>query len=262
MSSISDAVTEWQQQRMSGSALMREIVSYKKWSVQVSDAAVGEALNEGTLSRLMFVTDQNGVSRLCLFSDGDAYSRYCQMVGDAAAAPATFLSTSGSWIFQLPLDAIDMVCLDPGTPPDINYRKEQYPQLKALAEAIEVEEAIAALRTGENTNDGMLKLVRDYTGYYIAVNKVGEDYSLALAPDSKGRALAAVFTFDDAYKAYYPQCREMYPDGELLRLPLAGAELFKQLQQRDLVGMVFNCCGPGKPIAFAAQFAEVVLNAE
>jgi len=25
---------------------------------------------------------------------------------------------------------------------------------------------------------------------------------------------------------------------------------------------VFNCSGPGKPIAFAAQFSEVVLNAE
>ena len=130
-----------------------------------------------------------------------------------------------------------------------------------MAKAVEVEEAIAALRVGENTTDEMLKLVRDYDGYIIAIHKATDNYTLALAPDTKGRALAAVFTFDDAFDAYYPECRQMYAGGELLMLPLAGSALFAQILEKDLTGMVFNCAGPGQPIAFAAQFAEVVLNA-
>ena len=74
MSSISDAVSEWQQERISGAALMRAIAAYKKWSVPISDAAAGEALQDGTLSRVMFQLDEQGVSRLSIFSDGPAYS--------------------------------------------------------------------------------------------------------------------------------------------------------------------------------------------
>lgn len=262
MSSISDAIAEWQQKRLSGSALMREIVSYKKWSVPISDAAVEVALQEKVLSGVMFNKDAQGVSRLFLFSDGPAYNRFCEVAGEANTGQQNFLTTTGSWLFKLPLDTIDMICIDPFTPPDINYRTDQYVRLREMAEAVEVEETIAALRAGENTHDGMVKLVRDYASYSIVIHKLEDKYSLALAPDPQGRALAAVFTFDDAFDAYYPVCKQMYPEGELLQLPMTGKELFAHLWERDLTGMVFNCSGPGKPIAFAAQFSEVVLNAE
>ncbi len=261
MSSVSEAISAWQQKRLSGSALMREIVSYKQWNVQISDAAVDEALRDNTLSRLMFNQDEEGLSRLSLFSDGAAYARFCEAAGIAGQAPQTFVTTSGSWIFKLPLETMDMICIDPATPPDINYRKEQLPRLRELAEAIEVEDTLAALRAGENTKDGMVKQVRDYAGYIIAIHKVEDKYTLVMAPDTQGRALAAVFTFEDAFEAFYPECRQMYPEGELLQMPMAGPELFALLREKDLTGIVFNCSGPGRPIAFAAQFAEVVLNA-
>ena len=261
MSSITDAVSEWQQKRLSGSALMRAIVAYKEWSVQVSEAAAVEAIQVGALPRLMFNRDEQGVSRLSLFSDTPAVMRFRKAAVGADTMQQTFLTTTGVWMFKLPLDTIDMICIDPGTPPDITYHKEQFPRLREMAEAIEVEETLAALRVGENTTDGMVKLVRDYAGYRIAINKVEDKYSLALAPDSKGRALAAVFTCEEAFDAYYPECKQMYPEGELLMLPLAGSALFAQLQGQNLTGMVFNCAGPGRPVAFAAQFAEVVLNA-
>lgn len=261
MSSIAEAVAAWQQQKISGSALMREIVSYKQWSVPVSEEAAGEVLREGVLSRLMFHQDQEGISRLSIFSDGPAYVRFCQAVGEADSTRQTFLGVTGTWLFQLPLDAIDIISIDPATPPDIHYRKEQFPRLRSLAEAIDVEEALAALRSGENTTEGMLKLVRDYSGYLIAVHQTGDSNSLALAPDSQGRALAAVFTFEDAFEAYYPEGKQMYPEGELLALSLSGEELFTQLQEMNLTGMVFNCSGPTRPVAFAAPFAQVVLQA-
>lgn len=66
MSSIMDAVTAWQEERLSGAALMREIVAYNTWSVQISEAAAAEAVQDGGLSRLMFTLDEQGVSTLSL----------------------------------------------------------------------------------------------------------------------------------------------------------------------------------------------------
>jgi len=97
-------------------------------------------------------------------------------------------------------------------------------------------------------------------GYIIAINKLEGRDTLALAPDSQNRSLAAVFTCEEAFEAYYPECKQRYPEGELMQIPLAGPEMFAQLQATQLTGMVFNCAGRLRPIAFAAQFAEVVLN--
>ena len=95
----------------------------------------------------MYSQDGEGVSRLYLFSDGEAYAAFQEAVGQAASEQH-FLATTGAWIFQLPLDQLDAIEIDPATPWQISYRKEQFPRLRAMAGAVEVEQALTALRAG------------------------------------------------------------------------------------------------------------------
>ena len=84
---------------------------------------------------------------------------------------------------------------------------------------------------------------------------------MLMAPDTKGRALAAVFTADDAYDAFAPDAKAQAGADPVQRLQLSGVALFNILQKLQIDGIVFNCAGPVTPVAFAAAFTRVVLEA-
>lgn len=239
---------------------MRQLVSYGQWMVPVSDAAAAEMLEQGSLSRVMFSKDPEGVCRLFIFTDGDAYNRFTEIASGEIKAQ-TFLTTAGTWVFRMPTDGIDFIAIDPGSPHDIAYGKEHFAKLKRIADAIEVERALADLRSGDTTKQGLIPTVRDYPRYIIPIRKTAEGNMLGLAPDDKGRALAAIFTNDDAFDAYLGESESGEPESMLVRLDLSGQELFAQISKMGLDGIVFNCCGPVKPVAFARQFAEVMVSA-
>ena len=102
------AIAEWQNKQITGTELMRRLVSFDKWMLPVSEAAAAEMVSTGASSRLMYSQDDEGVSRLYLFSDGEAYNAFRASVGQDASEQH-FLSTTGTWIFQLPLDALDLI---------------------------------------------------------------------------------------------------------------------------------------------------------
>ena len=128
------AIAEWQNKQITGTELMRRLVSFDKWMLPVSEAAAAEMVSTGAASRLMYSQDGEGVSRLYLFSDGEAYNAFRASVGQDASEQH-FLSTTGTWIFQLPLDPLDFIEIDPATPWQIGYHKEQFPRLRAMAGA-------------------------------------------------------------------------------------------------------------------------------
>jgi len=101
-----------------------------------------------------------------------------------------------------------------------------------------------------------------YPRYLLAVVNLDGSYQLALAPDDKGRRLAAVFTYDDAFEAFLPEGEALHAEGQLLQVELAGPKLFEQLAQMSLDGLVFNCRGPARPIAFAQPFIAAILEAK
>ena len=109
------AIAEWQNKQITGTELMRRLVSFDKWMLPVSEAAAAEMVSTGAASRLMYSQDGEGVSRLYLFSDGEAYTAFRDAVGQEASEQH-FLTTTGTWIFQLPLDQLDTVEIDPATP--------------------------------------------------------------------------------------------------------------------------------------------------
>ena len=50
-------------------------------------------------------------------------------------------------------------------------------------------------------------------------------------------------------------------DAELIAVRLSGAELFGQLAEADLDGVVFNPAGPGSPVPLTKAVAAHVLSA-
>lgn len=258
-SPVQQAIAEWKDGTITGSQLVRQLVSYDKWICPVSQGAAAEMLASNTASRLSYSRDAEGVSRLYLFSDGDSVSRFRRSLGEDQGE-WHLLETTGAWFFQLPLDQIDLIEIDPGSPWEIGYRKEQFARLAAMAHALDVECALADLRAGTAAPTAT-QLVYDYQHYLLAVVNRGSGYSLALAPDSRGRSLAAVFTAQDNFDAF---CGEQGPTNlgvQIMPFELTGEKLFAQLQQMQLDGLVFNCSGPSKPVAFAAAFAGVIVQA-
>jgi len=252
------AIQRWLNNEIGGTALMRLLVSYGQWMVPISESAAGDMLLQGLPSRVMFSRDQQGVSRLFIFSDGDAYTAFSKASGDTGQQH--FLTTRGTWVFRMPLDQIDFIAIDARSPYEIAYGRELFPGLKRMADAVEIEEALLELRTGSGSSEGPLKLVRDYQGYTAAVQKADKAIRIAMAPDAKGRELAAIFTHDDAFDAYLEENRRAYPESELARMEFTGSDLFERILKMRLDGIVFNCCGPPKPVAFATEFARLVLN--
>jgi hypothetical protein len=83
------------------------------------------------------------------------------------------------------------------------------------------------------------------------VNRPGN--RLVMAPDQKGRTLAAVFTSEDACEAFLDEAGKQ-GGTQLEPLIYAGKNLFELLSKMDLTGIVFNCSGPNSARSFCGCF--------
>ena len=252
------AIGQWQKKEIDGTELMRRLMAWKHWSIAISESAAAEMIATNAAGRIMYSRDQNGVGRIFIYSDSAAYASFCKETG--VTGDQLFLSTSGDWIFRLELEDISEIVIDPFTPTEIVYATEHFERLNEMAKAVQVEEALAKLRFQPETADEMIPVVRDYANYILPVYRVDGGMVLAMAPDSQGRELAAVFTSAEAFDAFEPVWKGEYPNKDLLLFNLSGVELFAQLVKMDLDGIVFNCKGPARPIAFALGIAQVILD--
>ncbi len=146
----------------------------------------------------------DGKKRLPVFSSHESLKAYTA----DSQADQYYLQTKGTWVFQLPFEEIDEVWIDPAQPEAIFYGKEHFERFRELAAAIEIEEDLTQLREG-NSSDGACERVRDYPAYRVVVNLV--DNRLVMAPDQAGRALAAVFTAEDACDAFLEEASARAP---------------------------------------------------
>lgn len=254
------AIELWKRKEIDGTALMRRLIGHAKWSLPISQKAAADTLASNTLERVMINKTPAGLSRLYLYSGAEARDAFCSAAGKNALAGQHFIDSPGAWVFGLPLDGVDELVIDPCSPWEVIYDKSQFERLRRCAQAVAVEESLSALRAGKAPK-GALWQVRTYHGYSFVLVKNGEKLFPGLAPDSKGRSLMAVFTFDDAAQAYLAEAGPNYRNCELLERTLSGTELFRFLSSLKTDGIVFNCCGPVEPVAFAMQFASIVCEA-
>ncbi len=259
MLSPRQAIEQWQEKKLDGPALMRALIGYEHWSVPISDNAAASALANNTVPAIMFNRDPQNVARLYIFSDSEAYLAFTKMFDEKENKAQHFIETSGEWVFRLPFDTIDELVIDPNTPEHIRYTKEQFPRLHELADAIEVEQALADLRAGTASDDA-LWLVKKYKKYTLVQLNTNGAITPALAPDDKERKLAALFTFDDTLDEFLDIAQAAFPNSQVLTWTSDGTELFTFLAKTNLDGVVFNCKGDLPPVAFALPFAQIVID--
>lgn len=259
MSSIAELIQAWREKKINGTQLMRSIVSHGEWSIPISEAAAMETLATNQAPAIQYNRDAKGVNRLLLWSSAETFSNGAKR----AQIPAEqhVITTKGTWVFSLPFDGIDEIWIDPLNANDIFYTRGQFDALHDYAAAVAVEKDISDIRAGTPT-DGALVRVRDYQKYQVAMGQLGEAKRLVNAPDDQGRTLVAIFTADDTFAAFTPVARSAAAVGEELTcVQTNGKGLFTAIAGMNVTGLVFNCSGPIKPVAFIAAFARTVLEA-
>jgi hypothetical protein len=106
------------------------------------------------------------------------------------------------------------------------------------------------------TSEAYLRYVANYPEYLLLFTGDG----MPMAPDHKGRRLAPIFTSHTAYDAFH---QEVMSEGKLVQpwiATVSGADLFPKLHTMNLDGIVFNCCGPQRPLAFVPRTLEVLVE--
>jgi hypothetical protein len=124
-----------------------------------------------------------------------------------------------------------------------------------------LETALSEVRWHSNeisaeTYDAYLTFIANYPEFLVLVTGDG----MPMAPDDKGRRLAPVFTNEASFEAFR---KELMSDGKLIQpllTRISGSELFPKLQDMHLHGVVFNCCGPERPVAFVPQTIPVLME--
>ena len=259
MNIIQERIAQWRNQEISGAALMRELVAYPAWVLRISDEAVAQAVGTSNAPNLQLARTPDGATCLQIFSTSDTLHAYRQAL--QAKGSQNFLETSGAWVFHLNLNALDILWVDPFSPHDIFYQKEQFAALREMADAIEVETALSGLRAG-TAPDGAIKTAREYKNYSMAVYRRNDRPAYVMAPDSKGRSLAAAFTSDDNFDAFLPQAREIVNGAEVQQMQVDGEALFDAFRRMEIDGYVFNCCGPVPAVAFSQAAAQYMLEGQ
>jgi hypothetical protein len=236
-----EAIDLFVAQRLNGMYLPRIFGAWRSWIVPGEEDAGQLFLRPVTLG--------DAEPELWLFSDADAVAAARAQPG-AESLAGSLINASGTVIFAALTDNIARVKVNPFTGADLYYTRAQFPRLREWADIVEVERALAdVIRTGTG-----LDIIRNFSGYYVAVNREGLQ-GLALVPDDKGRRLAAVFTARDALEAYLDE----YGAPDTLPLGMTGAQLFTALPRMPLDGFIVNPEGPAA-YGFAMAFAGLVMR--
>lgn len=114
---------------------------------------------------------------------------------------------------------------------------------------VTIERTLAQLRWRPADFDEatLLRRIAEHPAYWLLLHD-GEPW---LAPDDRDRRLAAVFTSESARDACLAE-PGLAPAGAKVKR-CDGRELFTRLRQRHYDGIVFNCMGPDRPLAFVPE---------
>jgi hypothetical protein len=234
---------------LSGQALLRQFLNHEDWHVPAGRDDAG---------RILYVRLRDGQGRRYLFlcTDRQAYDDCVARVGEAVMG-RHYVTAPGVDVFAgLPAEAdVDVIGINEYSPPEMHYRSQQVPALQQWARAVRVERTLA-------TPAPDLGTVKRFDSYYVVMQRLeGDEHALTLAPDKRGRKLAAVFTAPDTAEAFLRD----QGDGGIKFAPVTvavgGEQLFRDLQNLPIDGIVFNCVGPVPPRTFVPDFARAVVYA-
>lgn len=247
MLSFPDAVERFKTGHLSDGDLYRTIMAHPSWAVVAEEGADGEL-------RLGLLATPAGGRILELFSTEEAVDRFAE--AEDVPRPSRMLKLSGFQLFStLGDDSVHRINLDLHSPHATHFFIDQIPLLRAWAEVVTVELALASPDRLPNP----FAVLRRFDGFNVVVRQSGPHKDLVMAPDGAGRNLAAVFTAEDTVDEFI---KEVADDlgGALEIERLSGQKLFEWFAQIPLDGIVFNPLTHLPPIAVAASIGERVLE--
>jgi hypothetical protein len=255
---INAAIRQWMNKQIEATALLRKLVSYDDWTIPVSEEAFLSSLANNQVPAWLFSED-NGVKRLFVFTGADAQKSYLGEKG------AYFISYNGADLFGSMDEHFDFICINPDSEMAISYGREHFAMLREMSAAVKIERRLVDLRAGKENDNSIWADIRNYQNYILPVkyDEAGNSAGVPFAPDEKNRNLLPVFTAEDYFFAFQT---DYFNSGESKELKIVrpyklnGTELFEQILKMNLDGIVFNCAGGGKPIAFMPQIAQVILS--
>jgi hypothetical protein len=223
--------------KLAGPALIRMLAEFDNWMMPNTFMKLGDSTNA------------------LLFSDETAY-RLAQEKFGTEHVPDEILRLPGSVIFEMIADAVDNFSVNPCSTETISFPKQLLPALKEWGAAVNVERALDVILQAQTEKNW--KCIKGFQKYVVPVKEQPDGKALPMgAPDSKGRALLAIFTADDTFNAYVQ--REHHGEPQAVTY-FTGERLFDFIRAFQCDGFVFNCSGPARPAAFARPFADEVLK--
>ncbi len=225
--------------RLSGPGLLRALAGFDRWVLPGGPEPL--------------VIEREGERWLPMFTDHAALLRY--QASSGLDLGELWLQCPGPGLFAGLGEELAGVDMDPGSEHAVHYRQEQLPLLRRWGRSLQVER----LLLGQEEHP--LSLLREHDGYHLLMRATADGHSqLVLAPDARGRQLAAVFTAEDCLQAFMDRVLTQVKPLPL-SLMLSGQELFERLVAMPLQGIVFNCAGPVQPQAVQLELARQVLQA-
>jgi len=250
-----EAIRAWHAQQLNATALMRTLIGHDRWELPVTERSARAFRTTNTAPEPWLYEDQEGHLHLFLFSDRSAYRHYREVAALPREQP--LVTTPGIALFTRDLGALQAIHMDPLTQDSLTLGRDLYRRLNVVADAVRVERALAQLRNGSTRVGNQLSTVRHFQAFHVAMRDAEDGPTFGLAPDPRNRLLAAVFTLNDCYEAFTREVgASTFKHGIV-----TGEQLFSELLDAGLDGIVFNCCGPVPPVAFAPAFARLVLEA-
>lgn len=239
---IEQTLMQWHEGQGKQHALLRALATHDQWLLPRTPTGSFAARE-----------DDDGRPFLTMFHSAEAEAEYSVNTGHGIAHRGVM---AGYAAFIGLLDQVQGVDIDPNTPLAMHFKADQLDALRHWGRTIQVEKALT--KPGEVEGDPLV-LIRNFRGYRVVVADRGEGEEVALAPDTRGRRLMAVFTALDAVELY--AAKNPHRVGSSWRvLTFSGEKLFSTLKEREHDGIVFNCNGPeGTIAAFQRAFATEVL---
>ncbi len=231
---------------LNATALLRRFVSHDGWRMPVEVDASGS-------QRAVMIKDNDGLRFQLAFSDEQAYRDAGRALGPAVLGDHS-VQLAGRDLFAGLSDDPDVISINWGSPPELFFKKAQFPSLRRWARAAQVEQTLASPRPD-------LSLLKHFDAYYIVLQKVEGGYALTLAPDRHDRKIAAVFTAEDTLEAFLKDQRSGQINFEPITRTIPGEHLFDDIKDLPLDGIAFNCSGPMPRRLFIARLAADVMAA-
>lgn len=227
----------------------RCLMYYPNWHLPTKTDETGEP-------QLLAFVDEAGERWLKVFTDPEAIEAF--VAAENVEFEDNWIIASGHTFFGILEDDLAGIEINPHHQSSLLYPQDTIPKLKQWARSARIEDVLNTIDVAETP----LGFLKDFDGYIVVLRKFGDRVELALAPDSQGRLLAAVFTAEDTLEAFLIDLVPNSEEFELIPIRLNGTQLFSQLREMKVDGMVFNCSGPIPPRAFDIKLTDYILSAE